>query len=121
MADFRKIKTRYVRDKLKVLEYNKTNANYITDLMFIERVLSGEKINYIAGMVFESNKKKYKIEFKEIYKELDHRGYEKYLEDIDKKKKQLEESKKQRAKQEKFEEKLSRDSWKEVSENSNCT
>lgn len=115
MTDFRKIKTRYVRNKLKELEYNEENKQYIQDLMFIERVISGERINYIAGMSYESKKKEYSSEFKEIFTELDPEGYRKYLEDEEQRKTRLEESKKQHEQRMKEEEELSKKSWEEVS------
>lgn len=118
MTDFKNIKTRYVRNKLKGLGYNKDNALYIRDLMFIERVISGERINYIAGMVYESKKRKYVDEFRDIYSEIDPEGYKQYLENEEKRKKYLDESRKQLMIKEELEEKLSRESWKEVSENS---
>jgi len=115
MTDFNNIKTEYVRNKLKRLEYNEESKKYIQDLMFIERVISGERIGYIAGMSYESKKREYQTEFKEIYKELDSEGYKKYLEDLEKRDRNLEESRKKRVVQEELEEKLSRKSWREVS------
>ena len=117
MTDFKNIKTSYVRNKLKGLEYNEENKQYIQDLMFLERVISGEKINYIAGMSYESKKKEYSLEFKEIYTELDSEGYKKYLEDLEQRNRRLEESRKEWAIKEELEEKLSRVSWEEVSKN----
>ncbi|HOI76219.1 MAG TPA: hypothetical protein PLI06_01215 [Methanofastidiosum sp.] len=115
MTDFRKIKTRYVRNKLKELEYNEENKQYIQDLMFIERVISGERINYISGMSYESKKSQYKEEFKEIYTELDPEGYKKYLEDEEQRRRKLEESKKEWEQKMEEEEELSKKSWEEVS------
>jgi len=115
MTDFKNIKTRYVKENLKGREYNEENVEYIQDLMFIERVISGEKINYIAGMKLESLKHKYNTEFLEILKEISPEGYKKYLEEEEQRKRKLEESRKERAIKEKLEENLSRESWGEVS------
>lgn len=115
MTDFNGIKTRYVRNKLKGLEYNDENKRYIQDLMFIEKVILGRKLNYISGMHYESKKREYADEFKEIYTELDSEGYKKYLEDEELRNRRLEESRKEWAIKEELEEKLSRVSWEEVS------
>lgn len=115
MTDFKNIKTSYVRNKLKGLEYNEENKKYIQDLMFIERVISGEKINYIAGMSYESKKREYSSEFKEIFTELDPEGYKKYLQELEQRKIEREESEKQRVIQDKLEEDLSKKSWGEIS------
>jgi len=115
MTDFKNIKTRYVKEKLKGREYNEENVEYIQDLMFLERMISGEWLGYIAGMSYESKKKKYADEFRDIYTELDPGGYKQYQEDEEQRMKKLEESTKQRAIQEELEEKLSRESWGEVS------
>lgn len=114
MTDFKNIKTRYVRNKLKGLDYNDGNKQYIQDLMFIERVISGERINYIAGMSYESKKRKYSSEFKEIYNELDPEGYRKYLQELEQWKIEREESEKQRVMQDELEEELSKKSWEEI-------
>jgi hypothetical protein len=114
MTDFKNIKTRYVRDKLKGLEYNEENKRYIQDLMFIEMVLSGKKINYIAGMTYESTKRKYPFDFKEIYTELDSEGYRKYLEEEEQRERRLEESRKQHEQRMVEEEELSKRTWEEV-------
>jgi len=115
MTDFKNIKTRYVRNKLKGLDYNEENAKYIQDLMFLERVISGEKINYIAGMSYESKKREYSSEFKEIYTEIDPEGYRKYLQELEQQKIEREEREKQRVIQDELEEELSRKSWGEIS------
>jgi len=115
MTDFKNIKTSYVRNKLKGLEYNDENKQYIQNLMFLERVISGEKINYIAGMSYESKKREYSSEFKEIFTELDPEGYRKYIQELEQRKIEREESEKQRAIQDKLEEELSKKSWGEVS------
>ena len=114
MTDFKNIKTRYVRDKLKGLEYNDGNKQYIQDLMFIERVVSGERINYIAGMSYESKKREYQTEFNEIYTELDPEGYKEYLENEEQRMKKLKESRKQHEQRMVEEEEISRKSWGEV-------
>ena len=114
MADFRKIKTRYVRNLLKGLEYTDENKQYIMDLMFLERVISGEKINYIAGMAYESRKSQYKEEFKEIYIELDPEGYKKYLEDLDQRKKKRDAREMMWEIENEIEDELSEKSWGEV-------
>lgn len=111
MTDFKNIKTRYVRDKLKGLEYNEGNKQYIQDLMFIERVVSGERINYIAGMSYESKKREYSSEFKEIFTELDPEGYKEYLENEEQRERKLEESRKQHMQRMVEEEEISRKSW----------
>ena len=114
MADFRNIKTNYVKNKLKRLEYNEGSKEYIEDLMFIERVISGEKINYIAEIGYGLKIRKYEREFKEIFKELDPIGYEAYLFDIEQKRKQLEAREKQWALTIKAEECISRGSWEQI-------
>jgi len=115
MTDFKNIKTGYVRNKLKELEYNEENKQYIQDLMFLERVISGEKINYIAGMSYESKKREYSSEFKEIFTELDPEGYRKYLQELEQQKIEREEREKQMTIQDKLEEELSKSSWGEIS------
>lgn len=114
MADFRNIKTRYVKNKLKRLEYNEGSKEYIEDLMFIERVISGEKINYIAELSYGLKKRKYEREFKEILKELDPEGYMTYIQDIEQKRRELEEREKQWALTIKAEECISRGSWEQI-------
>ncbi|HOC78171.1 MAG TPA: hypothetical protein PKO31_05725 [Methanofastidiosum sp.] len=114
MTDFKNIKTGYVRNKLKGFDYNDENKQYIQDLMFLERVISGQRINYIAGMSYESKKKKYKEEFKEIYTELNPEGYKKYLEDEEKIRIKSEKSRKEWEQTMKEEEELSKKSWGEV-------
>jgi len=115
MTDFRKIKTRYVRSKLKGLDYNEENAEYIQDLMFLERVVSGERINYISGMSYEQKKRKYADEFRDIYTELDSEGYKQYLENEEQRERKLEESRKQHEQRMEEEAAISRESWAEVS------
>ncbi|MCC7572471.1 MAG: hypothetical protein KO464_03675 [Candidatus Methanofastidiosum sp.] len=115
MTDFKNIKTGYVRNKLKGLEYNDENAKYIQDLMFLERAISGEKLNYIAGMSYESKKDQYPLDFKEIYTELDPDGYKQYLANEEQRRRKIEESRKQHERRMEEEEALSMKSWEEVS------
>ena len=117
MTDFNHIKTRYVRNKLKGLEYNDENKKYIQDLMFIEKVILGRKLNYISAMHYESKKREYADEFKEIYTELDPESYKKYLENEEQRMKEREKREKEWAQKMKREEELSQKTWEEVSKN----
>ncbi len=114
MTDFKNIKTTYVRNKLKGLEYNDEHKQYIQDLMFLERVISGERINYIAGMSYESKKRQYADEFRDIYSELDPAGYKQYLGDEEQRKIKLEESRKEWEQTMMEEEELSKRTWEEI-------
>lgn len=75
MTDFTEIKTKFVREKLAKTD----KMGYIENLMFIERWLSGESHGMGPAYKAHSFKSKYKKEYVAIFKELDPKGYEKYL------------------------------------------
>ena len=99
---------------MKGLEYNEGNKQYIQDLMFIERVVSGERINYIAGMSYESKKREYSSEFKEILLSLIRKATKTTWRMKEQRKRKLEESRKQHEQRMVEEEEISKKSWGEV-------
>lgn len=115
MTDFNNIKTQYVRNKLKELEYNEENRNYINSLMVLERYHLGEPFNGMGLMLVNKLENEYNMEYREILKEVNPEGLKEYLEELRQSKKKREEIREQSEKFHKEKEELSRKSWEEVS------
>ena len=67
---YKNIKSKFIKDKIKGLEWNKKNKEYVDNLVFIEEYV----LDKIAGMgvsyKIHSFRDTYKKEYEAIYKEL---------------------------------------------------
>ncbi|MFA5049857.1 MAG: hypothetical protein WC501_02515 [Candidatus Micrarchaeia archaeon] len=92
-------RSEFLKEKLK--KANKKNAEYLMDLLTLEKlIVNEEKITGFAhSMRLHSLKSEYEKEYLQMLKELDPKGYAVYLED----KKKYKTEKKQIVKQEKDE------------------
>lgn len=70
MTDFTKIKSKYVKNKIKNLKMTGKNERYIYDLMSIELLILGEYVSTGTGYIAMGMKEKYPKEWDIIGKEL---------------------------------------------------
>jgi len=111
MVDFTKIKSKYVLKKLK--ETN--DQNYIEDLMFIEKWVTGETGGMGGAYRFHSFwNNRYPQECRAIYKELDPSGYKNRIQEEKKTNKEDKLLSKKLKEQDKREALESQSSWEEM-------
>lgn len=112
MTNFTKIKTKFVCETLAKTD----NQDYIEDLMFIERWLSGESHGMGSAYRAHSFEEKYKEEYVAIWKELNLKGYENYLKRMQEEKKEDEKIDKKNKEEEYRNAEESERTWKEMKE-----
>ncbi|MFH1376072.1 MAG: hypothetical protein ABIH25_00380 [Candidatus Woesearchaeota archaeon] len=66
----KKIKSKFVRNKIKGLKWNEKNADYIRDLMDIELFVFGKYMGIHAGYMQNDLERKYPKEWEAIFNEL---------------------------------------------------
>lgn len=113
MTDFTKIKSKFVKQKINGLDYNKKNRDYLNDLLMIEKYNQGKCFGLANGYMIHEIKHKYPKEWDIIGKELDlnHITLEKEKELMEK---EYRETEKYLAKCNAQEEKESKESWKKA-------
>ncbi len=111
-----KIKTTYIKNKIKERNFNsETDRKYIEDLMYIERKLSmdASRWGYAGAMVLGFKKDEYTKEYNSIYKELNPKGFKKYVKVEQERKKERNEFSEKMRKEEVEELKEFKKMWKE--------
>ena len=101
---YKQVKSQFIKDKIKGLEWNKKNKEYIDNLVFIENYILTKTGGMGISYIIQSLESRYKKEFKAIYNELK----PKELEQI--KKREEKERRKEKEEHRKFEEEERKDS-----------
>ena len=70
-----KIRTEFVKNKLKGLELNRKNKEYIENLIKLEQRISGESFGMMTSYINYMGKNSYPKEYKAIYQELNPQGW----------------------------------------------
>lgn len=74
---YEKIRSEYLRKKIRGLKWTQQNREYIHDLLRIEQSVLGHNFGWMTGYLVLSLKEKYPKEFEAIYKELSPKDYAK--------------------------------------------
>lgn len=112
MTDFTKIKSNYVKEKIKGLSYSKKNKKYINDLMKLERsIVEGFK-GWAVSLAYHSLKNKYNKDYDLIFKELDPEGYKEWIQEMKIETRNTEKWQKEMLEQEGKEDEVSKFTWK---------
>jgi len=78
-----KIKSNYVKSKIKGMKFNAKNREYIEALMFIERYITHRGFGWNTGYIWAGLKEAYPVEIEAIWTEIDPKGYKRYLKEIE--------------------------------------
>ena len=106
---YNQIKSQFIKDKIKGLEWNNKNKEYIDDLVFIENYILGKSGG--MGSAYRIHSLKNKKEYELIYKELNPKEFEKEKKRELKEKEQEEKEDKEFEKEELKEKEQARKEW----------
>lgn len=104
---YTKIKSEFIKNKLKGLTLNEKNREYIDNLIKLERVICGENYGMATTYIRYMGNNRYPVEYEAIYKELRPEVFRR-IKEYEQKEKEKQKIEKQR---EKLEEKQARNSW----------
>ncbi|MFH1376135.1 MAG: hypothetical protein ABIH25_00710 [Candidatus Woesearchaeota archaeon] len=95
---YKQVKSKFIKDKIRGLRWNKKNVEYVDNLVFIEDYILDKTAGLGVGYKINSFKNKYKKEYEEIYKELRPKEFKQV------KKRKVKERKKEEKENRKFDE-----------------
>ena len=111
---YENIKSKFVKNKLKGLKYNKDNKDYIDTLMYLEKYVSGESGGWATSIKIHHLKGQYKTEYESIFSELKPEEFKAQKKKEERAEKRWKDEKVLDERRDKKEEEESKKSWKDM-------
>src|SRR3989344_2013077 len=112
--NFEDIKTKFVKNKLKGLDYNESNKEYISTLMSIEGYVLGGNVSSTRAVRMHHILQEYKEEHEAIWSELKPEEFKAWKEKEARVKKKQEDANALYERRDKEEEKETKNSWEQM-------